>query len=117
MPEWCLLRGGGGVLVDDLALGSLFEGHRQVVLRARLDQRRRELVERPLTELVVVVVDLTRALGGDDHERIARVDLIEQLIDAGMNHGRTMVAGVSSSSATIDANASAARARSSFSTT
>src|SRR3954447_17135664 len=51
-----------GVLVDDLALGGLLEGHRQVVLRARLDQRRRELVERPLTELVVVVVDLPRAL-------------------------------------------------------
>src|SRR4029077_4138303 len=57
-----------GVRVDDLALGSLLEGHRQVVLRARLDQRRRKLVERPLTELVVVVVDLPRALGGDDHE-------------------------------------------------
>src|SRR5690348_5123571 len=117
MPEWCLLRRGGGVLVDDLALGSLFERHRQIVLGARLDQRRRKLVERPLTELVVVVVDLARALGGDDHERIARVDLTEKLIDAGMNHGRAMVAGVPRWSATIAASASAARARSSFSTT
>src|ERR1700688_2516155 len=33
------------VVVGDLALGDLFEGHGQVVLRARADQRRRELVE------------------------------------------------------------------------
>ena len=33
------------VLVLDLALGDLLEGHGQVVLRARLDQRRRGLVE------------------------------------------------------------------------
>src|SRR3954466_8151294 len=89
------------VRVDDLALGSLLEGHRQVVLRARLDQRRGELVERSLTELVVVVVDLARALGGDDHERIARVDLIEKLIDAGMDHCPAMVAGVPRWSATM----------------
>src|SRR4051812_21576570 len=114
MPESCLLL---AVVVDDLALGGLLEGHRQVVLRARLDQRRRELVERPLTELVVVVVDLARALGRDDHERIARVDLIEKLIDAGMDHGRDMVAGVPRCPATIAASASAARLRSSFSTT
>src|SRR5262249_18573540 len=105
------------VLVDDLALGGLLEGHRQVVLRARLDQRRRELVERPLTELVVVVVDLPRALGGDDDQRVARVDLVHQFVDAGMNHGRAMVAARSSSRATIAASASAARSRSSFSTT
>ena len=59
---------------------------RQVVLRARADERRRELVEGALAELVVVVVDLPRALGGDDHERVARVHLVEQLVDAGMNH-------------------------------
>ena len=59
------------VFVRDLALGDFLEGERQVVLRARLDQWRRELVERPLTELVVVVVDLARALGSDDHECVA----------------------------------------------
>ena len=80
------------VVVRDLALGDLFEGERQVVLRARLDERRRELVERALAELVVVVVDLPRALGGDDHQRVARVDLVEELVDAWMDHRRAMVA-------------------------
>src|SRR5216684_9382202 len=71
-----------GVL--ELALGDLLESHRQVVLRARLDERRRGVLEaHALTELVVVVVDLAGTLGGDDHERIARVDVLEQLIDAG----------------------------------
>src|SRR5258708_37557384 len=116
-----LCRSGGGALlavfVGDLALGDLFESERQVVLRARLDQRRRELVERPLTELVVVVVDLPRALGRNDHQRIARVDLGEQLIDAWMDHLRAMVAGLAKTCATIATHSSAARARSSFSTT
>src|SRR5439155_21582995 len=105
------------VLVDDLALGGLLEGHRQVVLRAGLDQRRGELVERPLAELMVVVVDLPRALGGDDHERVARVDLVQQLVDAGMDHGRTMVAAPSKFRATIAASSSAARSLSSLRTT
>src|SRR5439155_24796448 len=105
------------VVVDDLALGGLLEGHRQVILRAGLDQRRRELVERALAELVVVVVDLPRALGGDDHERIARVDLVQQLVDAGMNHGCAMVAAPSKHCATIAASSSAARTLSSLRTT
>src|SRR5205085_7885830 len=75
------------VLVPELALGDLLQGHRQVVLRARLDERRRGLVERALAEHVVLVVDLPRALGGDDHERVARVHVLEQLVDAGMDHG------------------------------
>src|SRR3954463_977604 len=100
MPESCLLL---AVVVDDLALGGLLEGHRQVVLRARLDQRRRELVERPLTELVVVVVDLARALRRDDHECVTRVDLVQELVDAGMDHGRTIVAAAARWSATIAA--------------
>src|SRR5471030_3193797 len=114
MPEVCRLL---LVLVDDFALGDLFEGHRQVVLRARLDQRWRELVERTLTELVVVVVDLPRALCGDDHERVARVDLGHQLIDAGVDHCRAMVAAASSLRAMIAPRWSAARSRSSLSTT
>src|SRR3954470_14617188 len=114
MPEVCRLL---LVFVDDLALGDLFEGHRQVVLRARLDQRRGELVERALTELVVVVVDLPRALGGDDDQRVARVDLVHQFVDAGMNHCAAMVAARSNSCVTMAASASAARSRSSFSTT
>src|SRR5882757_8219380 len=101
-----------GVLVDDLALGDLFEGHRQVVLRARLDQRRRELIECALAQLVVVVVDLPGALGRDDHQRVARVDLLHQFVDAGMNHGRGMVAAARSSRVTISDRRSAAAARS-----
>ena len=84
------------VVVLDLALGDLLQGHGQVVLRARLDERRRGLFEaHALAELVVVVVDLPRALGGDDHERVARVDPtvvgVEQFVDAWMDHGRAMV--------------------------
>ena len=123
MPELCLdsilrhVEAATSCSRSDLALGDLFEGHRQVVLRARPDQRRRELVERALAELVVVVVDLPRALGGDDHERVARVDLVEQLIDAGMDHGRAMVAAPAELAARRSPPAlSAARSRSSFST-
>src|SRR2546423_15540708 len=83
------------VLVAELALGDLLERHGEVVLRARLHERRREVVERALAELVVVVVDLARALGGDDDERVAGVDVVEQLVDAGMDHGRTIVAALS----------------------
>src|SRR5262245_40129846 len=112
-----LCPGSAAVVVRDLALGDLFEGKRQVVLRARLDQRRREFVERALTELVVVVVDLPRALGGDDHEGVARVDLVEELIDAWMDHRRAMVAASFMFRSTIATHSSAARSRSSFSTT
>src|SRR5919197_6238244 len=105
------------VLVRDLALGDLLEGHRQVVLRARLDERRQHLSERPLTELVVVVVDLPRPLRRDDHERVPRVHVAEELVDARVDHGRLMVAASSSSRRTIDSSSPAARSGSSFSTT
>src|SRR3954454_25137877 len=88
------------VRVLEFALGDLFEGHRQVILRPRLDQRRWKVVERALAELVVVVVDLSRALGGDDHERIARVHVLGQFIYAGMDHRPVMVAAPSSSRST-----------------
>ena len=61
---------GLAVAVRDLAGRDFLERDRQVVLGSRVDHRRRELLERPLTEVVVVRVDLTRALGGDDHARI-----------------------------------------------
>src|SRR6266516_222539 len=116
-------EGGGGkrrlglrVLVLELALGDLFQGHRQVVLRARLHKRRRIVVERPLTELVVVVVDLPGPLRRHDHEGIAGVDVLEQLIDAWMNH-ELIVAARSSSRWTIPASSATARSRSSFSIT
>src|SRR2546430_8944364 len=79
------------VRVLDLALRDLFERHRQVVLRARLDERGQELVERAFAELVVVVVDLPGTLRGHDHERVARVHVVQQFVDAGMDHGSEML--------------------------
>src|SRR5438132_4699957 len=91
-PPRCLTRGIDGALlrvgVLDLALLNLFEGHRQVVLRARLHERGQKLVEGALAELVVVVVDLPGALRRDDHQRIAGIDVLEQFVNAGMDHGR-----------------------------
>src|SRR6478736_946319 len=75
----------GRVGVLDLALGDLLEGHRQVVLRARLDERR-QLFEGAFAELVVVVVDLPGTLGRHDHERVAAVHVAEQLVDAWLDH-------------------------------
>src|SRR5215216_445361 len=105
-----------GVAVLDLALADFLERHGQVVLRAGLHERRRHL-ERALAELVVVVVDLPSALGGDDDERVPRVDALEQLIDLRMDHGREMVPVDASASWTRPASSSAARSRSSFTTT
>src|SRR5215216_2347860 len=104
------------VLVDDLALGNLFQGHRQVVLRARLDERRRKVVEGALAELVVVVVDLPGPLRSDDHERVARVDVVEQVVDAWMNHCRAIVPAFANSSSTIRIRRSVAASTSSFGT-
>src|SRR5438874_2897730 len=98
------------VVVLDLALADFLETHRQIVLRARFHEGR-ELVEGAFAELVVVVVDLPSPLRGDDHERVARVDLLEQLIDAWMDHTADMVP------ATTAASSRAARSRSSLTTT
>src|SRR5262249_14268015 len=100
----------------DLALGDFLESHGQVVLGARLDERRK-LVERALTELVVVVVDLARALRGDDDERVARVDVVQELVDSGMDHGRLMVPAAAISRWTISSSSPVARSRSSLRTT
>src|SRR5919106_31426 len=78
-----------GLLVrdGDLALGDLLEGHRQVVLRARLDERRRKVVEGALAELMVIVVDLPGALGGRDHEAVTRAfHAPEQIVQSWMHH-------------------------------
>src|SRR3954451_7930925 len=74
------------VLVLDLAGGDLFEGDRQVVLRAGVHHRRRKLVEGALTEVVVVRVDLTGALGGDDDRGVVRVNFVQQLVDSWLDH-------------------------------
>src|SRR3954469_11218797 len=74
------------VAVVDLARGDLLEGDLQVVLRVRVDHRRRVLVERPLTEVVVVRVDLTGALGGYQNTRIVGVDTLQKGVEAGLDH-------------------------------
>src|ERR671931_2495194 len=100
------------VLVPELALGDLLERHREVVLRARLHERRREVVEGALAQLVVIVVDLASPLGGDDHERVARVDVLEELIDTRMDHGPAMLpAAARSSRPTISSSSSTARCK------
>src|SRR5215207_4507240 len=72
---------------ENLALGDLFEGHRQVVLGARLDEGGWEVVERALAELVVVVVDLAGALRGRDHQSITGIACVSQeLIDSWIHH-------------------------------
>src|SRR3954469_16981287 len=74
------------VAVRDLAGRDFLERDRQVVLGRRVDHRRRELLEGALPEIVVVRVDLARALGGDDHTRVRGVDMLEQAVYAGRNH-------------------------------
>src|SRR5919108_337689 len=71
----------------DLALGDLLESHRQVVLRARLDERGWEVVEGPFAELMVVVVDLPGTLRPRDHERISRAGgVLEQIVEPWIHH-------------------------------
>src|SRR3954467_2710063 len=80
------------ISVCDLAARDFLERDRQVVLRRGVDHRGRELLERALTEVVVVRVDLTRALGGDDHARVRRVDVLEQAVYTGRNHAPSLAA-------------------------
>src|SRR5262245_8034245 len=83
------------IVVLDLSLGDLLQGHGEVVLRARLDQRRGRFLEaHPLAELMVVAVDLACALRGDDDQRVARVDVAEQVVDTWLDHGPGMVAAL-----------------------
>src|SRR3954465_7333724 len=86
------------VLVLDLARGDFLERDRQVVLADGLDHRRRELVERPLAQVVVVRVDLSRALGGDEDRRVVGVDVVEQLVDAGADHAPSVPRTIPASS-------------------
>src|SRR5439155_11486497 len=106
------------VLVLHLALRDLFEGHGEVVLRPRLNEGRRRVLEaNALPQLVVIVVDLAGSLGRDDHQRVAGVDVVEELIDAGMDHGRLMVPAVCNSRRTMPSSSSAARSTSSLTIT
>src|SRR3954462_12538564 len=70
------------VAVRDLPGRDLFQRDGQVVLGDGVDHRRRELLEGPLAEVVVVAVDLPRALGGDDHAGVRGVDVLEKAVYA-----------------------------------
>src|SRR3989304_10226216 len=91
-PDRAARRAGSGNGLD-LALRDLLEGDGQGVLGTGLDERGREVVERALAELVVVVVDLPRPLGGGDHERVAggRLDVLEQGVDSRPDHRERVV--------------------------
>src|SRR6476469_1432122 len=96
------------VVVRQHALCDFLEGHGQVVLRARLHQRRRIVVEGAFAELVVVVVDLPGALRGHDDERIARIHVVQQVVDSWMDHGRDMVPAGANSPRTSSTSSSTA---------
>src|SRR3954466_348241 len=105
------------VVVGEEPLGDLFHRHGEVILRAGLHERRRIVVEGAFAELVVIVVDLTSALGRDDDKRIARINVLEQVVDAGIDHCRVMVPAGTTSPRTSSVSSPTARSRSSFSTT
>src|SRR6478609_8314985 len=116
MARLCLLAG-LYVFVGQHALRNFLHRHREVILRARFDERRRIVVERAFAELVVVVVDLPGPLGGHDDQRIARVDVLEQIVYARMNHCFGMVAAGMAYRRTRSDSSLTARSRSLFSTT
>src|SRR4030066_374279 len=105
-----------GAVGEDLALADLLEGDRQrLVAQARLHERRDEL-RATLTELVVVRVDLSRALGREDHERVLGVDLCEEVVDLRLDHGCAGPSVEVGNPWMIATSRSTAPSRSSFST-
>src|SRR5665213_319547 len=117
VPAYVPFRGLLDVFVLQHALRNFLHSHREVILRAGFDERRRIVVERAFAELMVVVVDLPGTLRGHDDERIARVNVLEQIVYAGMNHGLDMVPVGASRPRTSSVSSVTARSRSSFSTT
>src|SRR5919201_3591202 len=77
--------GGFQPLEADLALGDLLEGDGERLGPQALHQGRDELPA-AFAKLAVVGVDLAGPLGGQDHQRIPRVDLVQQLVDLGLDH-------------------------------
>src|SRR3990172_8699837 len=76
-----------GALGGDLALGNLLERDREgLVAQSGLDERRHELGA-ALAELVVVGVDLPRALGREGHQCVLGVDLRQEVVDLRLDHG------------------------------
>src|SRR5918992_138452 len=77
-----------GSLVVDLPFGDLLERDRERLVReAGFHERGHELTP-ALAELVVVRVDLSRPLGGHDHQGVLRIHGGEQVVDLGLDHRR-----------------------------
>src|ERR1700709_1275132 len=75
------------VLAFELALGQLFQGHRQVVaLGVGLHHRGRVLAEATLTEVVEVAVDLPGTLRRHDDGGVMRVGVVKKLVYAWFDH-------------------------------
>src|SRR4051794_12239339 len=107
----------GAVLVLELARGNLFERNREVVpVAGDIDHRRRVLAEAALAEAVVVAVDLTGPLGGDDYGRVVGVSVVKELVNAWFDHSAAESSGIPNSARTIPSSSSAARSRSSLMT-
>src|SRR6476469_9596643 len=80
-----------GVL-EQVGVNLAHRDRQRLLLQARLYQRP-DVLEDAVTELVVVVVDLTRALGGVDDQRILAGCAVEQLVDGRVGDAQRRVVG------------------------
>ena len=95
-----LAIGHGGPQPLLLALGVLEQvlvdlAHRdrqRLLLQTGLDERA-DVLEDPVTELVVVVVDLTCTFGGVDHQRVLARRAVQQLVDGRVGDAQRRVVG------------------------
>src|SRR3954451_3971459 len=92
----------------DLVAREFLESDLQIVLRTRLDHRRRVLVERALAEVVVVRVDLASALGSGQDDGVVRVVVgaLKKSVESWLDHGLVMVATRPESSCTAASRSS-----------
>src|SRR4051795_7528573 len=70
----------GGLGREKAGVDLAHRDRERLLLRSGLDQRA-DVLEQALAELAVVGVDLTGALGREDHQRVLRRGLVEQLVD------------------------------------
>src|SRR5688500_10597240 len=70
----------GGLCGEETGVDLAHRDGERLLLRSRLDERA-DVLEQALAELAVVGVDLTGALGREDHQRVLGGALLEQLVD------------------------------------
>ena len=80
-----------GVL-EQVGVDLAHRDRQRLLLQARLDQRA-DVFEDAVAELVVVVVDLTRALGGVDDQRVLARRTVQQLVDGRVGDAQRRVVG------------------------